>query len=355
MSTTPKTTQKWILIVGGTAVTLLVAGLLYQVIQPEEGVAATRNARKSEEQSTSKSRRKHVARVNNMPITYEQLAEECVARHGTQVLEGLINRTLIEQSFKNRPDAPTGLEVDRYIRDTAKKFNMTAEQWLQMMQTQEETTIEQYRRDVIWPILALRKLAGSEIEITAQELQEAYERNYGPRVRARIIVLDRPRQATQVWNEAVAHPEEFGRLAMKHSVDPSSRALEGVVHPIPRHSGSKAIEEAAFRLREGEVSGVIQIPENKHWIIIKCEGHTQPVEVAFEEVRPMLETELRDAKVKARAHATFEKLKDQARIDNYLTGVTTGSDNKVVARPGSSIRQASGTQPATRRQAPARK
>jgi len=100
---------------------------------------------------------------------------------------------------------------------------------------------------------------------------------------------------------------------------------------------------------------VIQIPENKHWIIIKCEGHTQPVEVAFEEVRPMLETELRDAKVKARAHATFEKLKDQARIDNYLTGVTTGSDNKVVARPGSSIRQASGTQPATRRQAPARK
>ena len=352
MSTKPKTSQKWILIVGGTALTLVVAGLLYQVLQPQPTQAGrSKNTASSKEKSPQNTnRKKPMARVNGTLNSYDMLAQECIARHGKKVLEGLINRTMVEQEFLARADSPTRQDIDKYIRETAKKFNLDSEQWLQMMQNQEEEmTPDQYRRDIIWPMLALRRLAGSSVEISKKELAQAYQRNYGERVRVRVIVLDRMRQAEEVWEQANQKPDDFERLAMKHSVDSSSRALGGSVPPIRRYAGSKTIENAAFKLKPGEISAAIQIPESKQWVILKCEGRTQPIEVEFKDVKAMLEDELREEKVRSLAHRTFENLQARARVDNYLTGVTTGSNKKATGRRDTRVKQTSGTRPTSRR------
>jgi len=355
MSTKPHTTKKWILIVGGTALTVLVAGLLFQVLQPESGQAGNREKQDTQRTQTASSspRKQIVARVNGQLISYDQLAKECVARHGKQVLEGIINRTIIEQSFKDKPGAPTRQDVDKEIREIAKKFNLAPDQWMEMMQAQQELTPDQYRRDVIWPMLALRKLAGNDINLTEQEIQEAYEYHYGQKVRARVIVLDRIRQAQQVWELAKKNPENFERLAMEYSVDSSSRALGGAVPPIPRFGNtSKEVEKAAFNLAPGEISGVIQVPENKHWVILKCEGHTEKIGVGLEEVRAALTNELREQKVQKLAHKTFSDLQASARVDNLLTGESTGTaKSRVASQPGSSnVRQVSGARPAQQTQ-----
>lgn len=360
MSTKPKTTQKWMFIVGGTALTVLVAGLLFQVMQPETGKAAARGSRSPRsgqaadaEKTSGQSRKRSVARVNGQLISYDTLAEECVARHGNKVLEGIINRTMIQQAFADKPGAPTAQDVEKEIRTIAKKFNLDTAQWLEMMHSQQEMTPDQYRRDVIWPMLALRTLAGHDVTITQKELEEAYQRNYGDRVRVRVIILDRIRQAQEVWEKVKDNPENFGRLAMEYSIDSSSRALEGKVPPIRRFSGSSEIEKAAFSLSEGEISGVIQIPENKHWVIIKCEGRTEPISgVSMADVRPILEEELRGEKVQLMVNKTFNTLESKARVDNYLTGVTTGSSKRSTARTkqDSKIRQVGGTRATPPRQ-----
>ncbi len=356
MSTKPKTTQKWMFIVGGTALTVLVAGLLFQVMQPETGKAAARGERSPRSNqaanSTGQSRKRSVARVNGQLISYDQLAEECVARYGNKVLEGIINRTMIQQAFEGKADAPTAQDIEKEIRSIAKKFNLDTAQWLEMMHSQQEMTPDQYRRDVIWPMLALKKLAGHDVTITQKELEEAYERNYGERVRVRVIILDRIRQAQEVWEKVKDNPENFGRLAMEYSIDSSSRALEGKVPPIRRFSGSSEIEKAAFSLADGEISGVIQIPENKHWVIIKCEGRTEPISgVSMADVRSILEEELRDEKVQLLVNKTFNTLESKARVDNYLTGVTTGSSKRSTARTkqDSNIQQVGGTREAPQR------
>mgnify|MGYP002622941981 CR=1 FL=1 len=353
MSNKPKTTQKWMFIVGGTALTVLVAGLLFQVMKPETGKAGARGERAPRSTqntgNTQTAGKRSVARVNGQLISYDQLAEECVARYGNKVLEGLINRTMIEQAFEGKPGAPTAQDVEKEIRTIAKKFNLDTQQWLQMMQSQQELTPDQYRRDVIWPMLALRKLAGREIAVTQKELDEAYERNYGERVRARVIVLDRIRQAQEVWEKAKQNPENFGRLAMEYSVDSSSKALEGKVPPIRRNAGSEEIEKAAFGLQPGEISGVIQIPENKHWVIIKCEGRTEPVAgVSMADVQAMLEEEIRDEKVRLLVEDTFKQLQANSRVDNYLTGVSTGSSKRSASgsRRSTGIQRVSGESPA---------
>ncbi len=351
MSTQPKTAKKWILIVGGTALTVIVAGVLFQVMRPEAGKAgSSRDGRSGRQKSAGtvrvgdKRKKKPVCRVNGQLISYEQLADECVARYGTTVLEGIINRTMIEQAFEGKPGAPTGEDVEAEIRKIAKKFHLDKEQWLQMMQTQQEMTPDQYRRDVIWPMLALKELAGKNVRITDKELKKAFHRNYGVRVKAKVIVLDRLREAQKVWEKAKKNPDDFGRLAMEHSVDPSSRALEGAVPPIRQYTGNDEVERAAFRLNEGEISAVIQIPENKHYVIIKCEGRTQPLEVDIADVREQLMQELREEKERLLVETTFKKIQDAARVDNYLTRVSHGSGNRPAAnsRSGSPVRQVSG-------------
>ena len=52
---------------------------------------------------------------------------------------------------------------------------------------------------------------------------------------------------------------EIERLAREHSIDPASKPLDGVIPPIPRYGGADELEKAAFKLKEGEISGVIQV------------------------------------------------------------------------------------------------
>jgi len=60
-----------------------------------------------------------VARVNGEPITWRELAEECLARKGVEVLETMIARKLVEQEARRRRITVTAEEVDREITRTA--------------------------------------------------------------------------------------------------------------------------------------------------------------------------------------------------------------------------------------------
>ena len=59
-----------------------------------------------------------------------------------------------------------------------------------MLQADRKITPDQYRRNVIWPMLALKKLASEKIEVTDDDMKRAFIRDYGEKVRARMIVLD---------------------------------------------------------------------------------------------------------------------------------------------------------------------
>ena len=62
----------------------------------------------------------------------------------------------------------------------------------------------------------------------------------------------------------------FAQLAEQYSVEPASRSNGGKVPPIRRHGGSPLIEEAAFKLKPGELSGVVAI--DKQFIIMRVPG-----------------------------------------------------------------------------------
>jgi foldase protein PrsA len=312
-------------LLGGAACALLVGGLALQFSRPTpafpgETAAPARAAVSGE---APKEKRRALAKVGKDYLFYDQVADEAVARHGQEILENMINRTIIQQACAQQGIEVTEAEVDAEILSISKKFGLAVDQWLKMLQAERGVTIDQYRKDIIWPMLALRKLAGVNVQLTKDDMQKAFQRNYGPRVKARAIVLDNPRRATEVWEKARQTPEEFGRLARTHSVDPNSRPLDGAIPPIRMFGGAPELEKAAFKLKPGEISGVIQVGVNQY-VILQCDGFTEQVVTDMAEVESILKQELHEEKTNEAVAQTFQKLKDASRVDNYLTRTSSG-------------------------------
>ena len=71
----------------------------------------------------------------------------------------------------------------------AARFKIGRQQWLQMLEKERGINEQQYTRDILWPTLALRKLAADQLQVTDQQVQEAYEAQFGEAVKARLIVV----------------------------------------------------------------------------------------------------------------------------------------------------------------------
>ena len=270
------------------------------------------------------------ALINGQKITDRELAELCIARHGETVLEGTINRRLLEQACKRQNVTVTDEEVDEEIRRVASLYlrpkedgSPDVERWLEMVPEEQGVSVDVYRSDAVWPSVTLKKLVGDQVEVTDEDLQRGYEANYGPRVRCLAIVLNNLRKAQEVWAMARDNPtpEFFGDLAEQYSVDGGSRALRGQVPPIQKHGGQPVLEKAAFALEKGELSSIVQVGRDRY-VILLCEGRTEPVRVEFAEVRDEVYADIFEKKQKLAMGEYFQKLQESATIDNYLAGTS---------------------------------
>jgi foldase protein PrsA len=340
------------IIIAGTAALVLVAGVSMQLFRSwNETRAADTGTRPGAGRTglanpsvPKESAAKVTLGGRSIQISMKMLLRQCSKIHGDDVLDSIINRAIIQLACEGGGVIVTQVEVEREIVDIATSFKIPVETWLNMLTTERGITPEQYSRDVIWPMLALKKLAGSDVEITDQDMHRAFVRYYGARVKARMIMVESPRLANTIALQAQQSPDDFARLAMKHSIEPGSRGLGGSVPPIAKYSGNPTIENVAFRLKEGEISEIVQVGTT--WVILKCEGFTEPIVQSIDEVRQQLRTDLTEEKVQEAVGKLFEQIKKDARIDNYWKGTTTGNIRQVSGQtrtPGVQPRAATST------------
>ena len=256
------------------------------------------------------------AMVNGSEIPQSQLAEECLARHGHSVLEAIVNKTIIEQGCKQKGIVIGPQEVDAEIDIMAKRFNLPRDKWIELIKDERGVSPQQYADEIVWPMLALRRLAQSQSEPTPEEIVEAHEHQYGPAVKARIIVLRTQAEAEKVRAEVLARPADFGSLARQHSVDVGSASANGWVQPIRRHTGEPRFEAVAFGLAVDGISPVVQVADQ--FIIIKCEGHLPAADVKLEDVQARLVEELRERKSREVSSVVFRQLQEGSKVENVM-------------------------------------
>ncbi|MCH2571221.1 MAG: peptidylprolyl isomerase [Planctomycetes bacterium] len=277
------------------------------------------------------SRAASVAKVNGQSIARAELVEACLRRYGQNVLEELINKRIIEQQCAQRQVQVTQQDIDVELEAMSKRAGMPRDELLKLYEQERGVDPNTLIADIIWPRLALQKLAGTGVEISERELLESFEANYGERVKARMIMLNNHRKALEIWEKAnvslqQGDSKQFERLAKEFSVDPASRPLGGLIQPIHRFSGMQGLEEEAFSLNSGELSKVIQV--GTYYVILLCEGRTDPVDVSLEDkvpstgqtIREQLHADIYSKRVEQAALKLFTQLKENSSIENLLPG-----------------------------------
>ncbi len=266
-----------------------------------------------------------VALVNGRKITERMLAEQCISSYGNLVLDVEINRQLLEQALKQRKLQVLRQDLDLEIARTADSYGFIKPDgspdvaaWFRKVTQETNVSVDLYVRDAIWPTVALKKLVGKRIQVSEEDMQKGFESHYGPRVEVLAIVLNNHRQATTVWELAKNNPTEyyFGQLAEQYSVEPVSRSNAGQVPPIRRHGGRPHIEEEVFRLKPGELSGIVAIGDK--YLVMHCLGLTDPVVTELAAVHDELYKNLHENKLRIAMNREFDSLKTGGEVVNFL-------------------------------------
>ena len=98
-------------------------------------------------------------------------------------------------------------------------------------------------------------------------------------------------RATEILEQVRKSPSEFAALAKKHSEDAGSAPLGGDLNFFGRGAMVKPFEDAAYALNKGEISGLVESEFGFH--ILQLTDIKTPRTPSFEELRPSLESELK--------------------------------------------------------------
>ena len=217
------------------------------------------------------------------------LRQRCARQHGQPAfdLAGLpIQRDRSHQE-----------QVTTEIQRLASKFGLSMDSYLKLLQEERDITPNQYSREIIWPMLALRRLVADKVEVTPEEFNKAYMSQFGEAVKCRLIMTASHGKANKVLAQAKANPSNFASLAKQFSEDEASMSVGGLIPPIRRYTGDSRLEEAAFALKDNEVSEIMQLGDQ--WIILQAvrripEAHPSPQ--AMPAIKEQISDRIRDDK-----------------------------------------------------------
>ncbi|MCS7166841.1 MAG: peptidyl-prolyl cis-trans isomerase [Gemmatales bacterium] len=261
-----------------------------------------------------------VALVNNVPITREELANELIARKGKQFLELLINRRIIEQAAAKAGVTASDKEVEEELAEVIRSLKLkNAAEFESTILKQRNTSLYEYKEDVLRPSILMRKMAEKRVQVTEEDLRKAFEANYGEKVQCRIILVPRSDGlgvALKIYDKLKGKGiEEFIREA---SQQPSHLAATGGrIRPINRHSALPELERAAFSLRDGEMSEIIEVQEG-YVILFREKLIPADTSIRFEDIRETLRKEVFRRKVEAEIPLLFNELRASAVINDFL-------------------------------------
>jgi len=187
--------------------------------------------------------------------------------------------------------SPTDAELDKFYKDPANAA---------LFQAPEQANIEY----VVLDVESLKKT----VTVAEDDLKAYYKANearYGtPEERRASHILVKAEKSAPAEARAKAkakaeallaevkkNPAAFADVAKKNSDDPGSAERGGDLDFFGRGAMVKPFEDAAFSLKPGEISGIVESDFGYH--IIQVTGARGGQKKTYEEVRPQVEDEVR--------------------------------------------------------------
>lgn len=241
--------------------------------------------------------------------------ERDVAEHKATLLERMIDSLLMEQEARKAGITIRDEEVSAAIGEILERRKLSQEDLVRSLQ-REGATLAAYRkgmRDQLMRIRLIRRSLQAKVAVTDEEIgayylkhREDYEGKEA--VRLRQIVLPLPRgggesararlrdEAAQIHRHLLAG-EPFEQLLAQYSQG-AAAATGGDVGFVERGVILSEVEDVAFALPVGQISGVIESPVGFHilQVLDRRGAGLKGIEAVREEIREKIDQEKMEKK-----------------------------------------------------------
>ena len=250
----------------------------------------------------------------------------------SEILENLINAEVLYQHSQKVGVKVDDQAINEQVASIKKRFpdEPAFKKALAEMQVSEKEIRGQIQRG-----LAINQLLDDQvrqkIEITEVESKKFYNNNPNlfkqpEQVKASHILVKvapgaeetqkkQARGKIEMVQKKVGQGEDFGALAKTYSEGPTA-TREGDLGFFRRGQMVKPFEDAAFSMKVGEVSDIVQTQFGYH--LIKVTDKKSPRTVGYDEVQLKLEQHLKKEKEKSAIQAYIDNLKKSAEIKRNI-------------------------------------
>jgi hypothetical protein len=263
----------------------------------------------------------------NTVISREELGEYLISRLGPERLELMINRRIVEMNCQAKGITVTEAEINAQFQAELKDLgNVTTKDFNDQILKRFNKSLFEWKEDVIRPKLLLTKYCQNMVQVTDADLTKAYEAKYGPKVECRMIAFAKDnKRRDEIWvrirDSEAAFDEEAGKQYIQNLA-----SSHGKIPPINKHFGDAKIEAAAFNLRPGQISPLIELPDS-NFVVLKCDRILPPdMKKTYADARVELDKQMREVKLAEKIQEVFKEMRDKAKPQILLTAQVRQED-----------------------------
>ncbi|WP_127499123.1 peptidylprolyl isomerase [Paenibacillus glycanilyticus] len=260
---------------------------------------------------------KAVATVNGVKISKDKLYDSLVEQGGKSTLDNMITQELIDQAAEDAKVTVTEADVDKEIETLKKQFG--SEDEFNQTLAQYGMTVDSLRQDAEVQV-KIRKILEPQVKVTDEDIKAYYDQNKASmstpeQIRASHILVATKEEAEDILKQ-LKGGADFATLAKEKSTDTGTKDNGGDLNFFAKGTMEPAFEDAAFKLKKGELSGVVQTSYGYH--IIKKTDEKAAVTPTLEEKKEDIKYQLVTQKVSELSSNWMADLKAKAKITNTL-------------------------------------
>lgn len=274
-----------------------------------------------------------VARLERqVAMTGRNTDEKEMAAMKKRILDGLVGRELLKQEAQKKKIKADDKEVNTQIDALKKKFGSEEEfqNTLAKMNLTEDKLKAQIASDLVLRALIDQEVA-SKITVGPNDAKEFYDKNpeyfkTPEMVRASHILVTVAKDATpEDKTKALAKIKDVQKKIQggadfaeeaKAVSDCPSKEKGGDLDFFQKGQMVPAFETAAFALKPGQMSDVVETEYGYH--LIKVTDKKEAGVVAFDEIKPRIEQQIKNEKVGQQLAQYVEQLKSKAKIETLV-------------------------------------
>jgi peptidyl-prolyl cis-trans isomerase C len=268
-----------------------------------------------------------------LATTGQVIRPEMMTEARKMVLENLIDRELLYQQSRKKGISIKDAEVDEQL-DRLKKQYPNEQAFKDSMAEDHlnEDTVKSRIKMNLAVQQFVEKEFGGKVDVTEAEAKAFYDGHpeyftEPEAIRASGILIkvdvksdaakkQEARKKMEDIQKRVKKGEDFATLAKDFSQD-ASAAQGGDLGTIPRGRMPKALDDAAFSLKPGEVSNVVETEVGFH--LIKVHEKKPEQVVPFKDVEEKIRQHLSNQKLTQRVNEYLNEVKKTAKIERIPT------------------------------------